>query len=146
LKGEGIIDEQLRKIDGETSSTDWEDWRHGGCGDWWQSDRLDGIGWAAIFFWGALVLLAQVTNFAASFIWWDGWTIFLTGAGIIVLLEAAARLLIPEYRQRVVACMIFGFVLMGMALGDLGIWDLIWPIALLIIAGATLKRALTHQT
>ncbi len=139
------MDKRWNTTEDGAGNTDWESWCKAGSGDWWESDRLDGIGWAAILLWGALVLLAEVTSFAAGFIWWDSWTIFLAGAGIIVLLEAAARLLMPEYRQRVVTCVMFGLVLLGVGLGDLGAWDWIWPMALLVVAGTTLKRALTHQ-
>jgi len=34
--------------------------------DWWQSDRVDAAGWGLVFIWGALLLLAGITNVAES--------------------------------------------------------------------------------
>lgn len=39
----------------------------------WKTDRLDAVGWAALFIWGALVVLATNTSFQDDFSWWDGW-------------------------------------------------------------------------
>lgn len=113
-----------------------------GWGEWWWSDRLDAVGWAAIFIWGALVLLAQTTNFAANFSWWKGWSVFFTGAGVIVLVEGVIRLLIPQLRRRVVGCLIFGFILLGIGLGDLG-W--FWPLVLFAIGVIILVKVFARR-
>jgi len=109
----------------EERSRGWE-----GC---WRSDRVDATGWAAIFIWGGLVLLAETTNIAADSSWWDGWAVFFTGAGVIVLFEAVIRLFLPEYRQPLVWNLICGFVLLGIGLNDLVNWSWVWALALVAI-------------
>ena len=34
--------------------------------DWWQQDKVDAVGWGVGFIWGALVLLAEIANYAAN--------------------------------------------------------------------------------
>jgi hypothetical protein len=100
---------------------------------------VDSVGWAAVFIWGALVILAGATNFVSNFRWWDGWAIFFAGAGVIVLLEVVVRLIIPKYRQRVSMGLIFGFILMGLGLGGLVGWMWVWPLVLMVIAVVILR-------
>lgn len=100
----------------------------------WRRDRGSAVKWASILIWGALVLLAETTNLAVNFIWWNGWAVFFAGAGVIVLLVALIRLLIPEHRRPVTGSLIFGFILLGIGLGGLLGWSWIWPIVLIAIA------------
>ena len=65
----------------EANQTNREGQRESGWDDWWTSDRLDAVGWAAIFIWGAVVVLASYTDFAEDYSWWDGWGVFFVGAG-----------------------------------------------------------------
>ena len=75
------------------------------------------MGWAAIFIWGGLVLLAGTTDYAVNFGAWNGWAVFLTGAGIIVLVGAAIRLLLRGHRRAVAGHLICGFMLLAVGLG-----------------------------
>ncbi len=99
--------------------------------DWRPSDRGDAIGWAIGFIWAALVLLAQTTNFASNFSWWDGWAVFFTGAGVIALLANVIRQFIPEYPSPSVWDLIFVVILLGIGLGDYVVW--FWILALFAI-------------
>ena len=116
----------------------------GGWEEWWHSDLVDALGWAAGFIWGALVILAGATNLSANFSWWDGWAVFFTGAGVIVLIEVAVRMLIPKYRMGVVGNLIFSLILLTIGLGGLVGWVWVWPMVLIAIAvliiGGALKR------
>jgi hypothetical protein len=118
------------------------------CGDWekwWKSDLVDGLGWAAAFIWGALVILAGATNIAANFSWWDGWAVFFAGAGVIVFIEVAVRMLLPEYRKGVAGNLIFGLILLAIGLGGLVGWAWIWPLVLIAIAVVILRGALKRH-
>lgn len=88
-------------------------------GDWWSSDRLDAAGWAAIFFWGALVVLATYTSFRDDLDWWNGWGVFFVGAGVIVLFEAMARVMMPEYRSKWGWTLFWGSAFLALGLGEL---------------------------
>jgi hypothetical protein len=113
------------------------------CGECMHHDKLDTIGWAFVFFWGALVILAESTGFASNFRWWgDGWGVFFAGAGVIVLLETSIRLLVPEYRRGIVFGLILGFILLGIGLGG---WNLILPLMLAAIGVAILSKVFSRK-
>ena len=102
----------------------------------WRRDPLGSIVWALILIWAGLVLLANNLGLL-------GWlpftqaedfgiiSLILIGAGSILLLEVAIRLLVPDYRQPVVGTLILALILIGIGLGDLISWDLIWPVILI---------------
>ena len=69
--------------------------------------------------------------------------VFFAGAGVIVLLEAAARLFLPGYRNGIEAKLIFGLVLIGIGLGELVGW--VWPAVLVVVAAMILKGALRSE-
>jgi len=113
--------------------------------EWWRQDRLDGIGWAAVFFWGALVLLAETTGFAADYSWWDGWAVFFTGVGAIVLLQTLFRLMIPAYRSSWVGSLIFGLILLSIGVGDWVDLSWIWAFALFAAGVAILLEVVRRR-
>jgi hypothetical protein len=115
-----------------------------GWEEWWKSDLIDAFGWAAGFIWAAFVILAGATDLVAHISWWDGWAVFFTGAGIIVLIEVAVRMVLPAYRRGVVSSLIFSLILLTIGLGGLIGWIWLGPVALVTIAiviiGAAFKR------
>lgn len=120
-------EEKARKSD-----TFWE--------DWWQDDRLDTLGWAVGFIWGALVLFAHTSGYGPGVGWWDPWAVFFTGAGIAVLFGTVIRFLVPEFRRKLVPSLVFGVVLLIIGLGDLAFW--VWPLVLLGIGLWILRGAI----
>ncbi|TET45144.1 hypothetical protein E3J62_08525 [candidate division TA06 bacterium] len=131
--------EEYKTGDCEELHRGWSKERWETC---WRKDRLDAVGWAAIFIWAALVILAGTTGFGAKFSWWNGWAVFFTGAGAIVLLGTAIRLVIPEYRKEVLVGVIFGCILLAIGLGD---WGWFWPLVLIAIAIAILAKAFSRR-
>lgn len=119
-------------------------WRHESwdwCAGSWRSDRLHSIGWAAIFFWAALVLLAEATGYSSRLSWWDGWGVFFSGAGVLVLVETLIRLLTPDYRSSCWWSLAVGSILLGIGLDS---WDglaWIWALVMAAIGVAILRRA-----
>ncbi len=99
--------------------------------DWWRSDKLDAVGWAAIFIWGGVVLLMNNTNYSANYTWWDSSSVFFAGAGIIVITEALIRMILPAFRKRIMLLLIIGFVMLAIGLGDL--IGMLWPMVLFSI-------------
>ncbi len=119
--------------------------RHRGC---WspchRSDSRDAVGWAAIFIWAGLVLLAETTGYARNFASWDGWAVFLTGAGLIILTGTSIRMLQSPRERPARACgLVFGLVLLSIGLGDTIAW--LWPLLLLGLGLTILRGALAHQ-
>jgi hypothetical protein len=116
--------------------------------DWdkrsWRSDRLDAVGWAAIFIWAGLVLLAENTGYAADFYWWYGWFVFFAGAGIIVIMVGIVRAIVPAFRRRVMTTFVIGFILLSIGLGML--FDLLWPFLLISFGIIILVRAFVRRS
>lgn len=106
----------------------------------WRQDRLDGIGWAALFIWAAILVVADSAGIASEFGWWDGWGVFFTGAGVIVLAGTVLRLLIPEYRASWAWSLLVGSVLLAIGLGTWEGLEWIWAVVLAAIGVAILRN------
>jgi low affinity Fe/Cu permease len=106
----------------------------------WRRDPLSALIWAAILIWAGLVLLASNMGLLARFERLDTWALIFLGAGLIVLLEVAVRLLVPDYRRPVMGSFIFALVLLGVGLGDLIGWNAIWALVLIAIGVSILLR------
>lgn len=108
----------------------------------WRRDPLSSLVWAAILIWAGLVLLASNLGLLARFEKLDTWALIFLGAGLIVLLEVAVRLLLPDYRRPVMGSLILAFVLLAIGLGDLVSWNLIWALVLIAIGVTIIIRGL----
>ncbi len=121
----------------ESWEADWE--------DWWRTDRMDALGWAALFMWGALVVVAENTSFRDNFDWWVGWGVFWVGAGVIVLVEAVFRGAMPRYRSKWGWTLFWGSAFLALGLGELSspVWYALplAAIAAIILSGAFARRA-----
>jgi hypothetical protein len=97
--------------------------------EWFQEDRLDKVMWAAAFIWAGLVILGNNLGYLDG----DGWSLFFRGAGLLLLVELAVRLLVPSHRRDLLGTLFLaGFLLW---LGD---WALLWPLILIGIGGSIL--------
>ena len=76
--------------------------------DWRPSDKGDTVGWALIFIWAALLLLASTLGFGQEYSWWDGWGLFFIGLGVIGLAGALIRLLVKDYPNPSLWDIVFG--------------------------------------
>lgn len=116
---------------------DWE--------DWWKTDRLDSAGWAALFLWGALVVVAHYTSFSDDFDWWDGWGVFFLGAGVIVLAETVIRVMAPKYRSKWGWSLFWGTAFLALGLGEIAspVW---YALPLFAIAVVILKEVVVDKT
>ena len=89
-----------------------------------QPDTLDPIIWAGAFIWAGVVWLASSLGYLDG----QAWSLFFFGAGVLVLIELAIRLLVPAHRRDLLGTLIWAAVLFW--LGD---WDLLWPVILIAI-------------
>jgi hypothetical protein len=108
----------------------------------WRRDPLNAAGWAVLLIWAGLVLLADNLGLFARWEQFSAWGLILTGAGLIVLLEAALRLLIPAHRRPVAGSLIWGAILLGLGLGNLIGTSLAWPLILIALGIGLLLRGL----
>ena len=125
----------------------------------WRRDPLSSIVWACILIWAGLVFLAsnlgwldaivseseEITGISAIDNVLSAWSLVLAGAGVIILLEVAIRLLIPAYRRPVMGTFIFGIILIGIGLGDLINWNILWPMIIIGIGLSILVKAFRKQ-
>jgi hypothetical protein len=111
-----------------------------------RGDPVGSMVWAATLIWAGLVLLANNLGWLENLSirlsdtawdmpfdlgdWVGAWQVFFLGAGVLVLIGVAVRLLVPEYRRPILGELIWGIVLFGIALGQ---WQLIWPMILIAI-------------
>jgi len=106
----------------------------------WRRDPLSALVWAIILIWAGLVFLANNLGLLARYERVDAWGFVFIGAGAIILLEVAFRLLVPQYRRPVAGSLIFAVILLAIGFGNLLSWGLVWPLALIVI-GVTIVLA-----
>ncbi|MBP1693672.1 MAG: hypothetical protein H6Q37_1555 [Chloroflexi bacterium] len=122
----------------------------------WRRDPLGGIIFACILIWAGLVFLASnlgwldailtrtedLTGIDAIDKAISAWSVVMLGAGVILLIEVAVRLLVPDYRRPVLGTFILGIVFIGIGLGDLVNWNILFPFIIIGIGLSILFRAL----
>jgi hypothetical protein len=124
----------------------------------WRRDPLGAIIWALILIWAGIVLLldnmgylnAIKENLAPVGLEWlplrgGVWGLILLGAGVILVGEVLLRLLIPAYRRPVIGTIIMALVFIGIGLGNLVSWGLIWAVVLIAIGLSILVRGMSSR-
>ncbi len=112
----------------------------------YRRDPLSALFWPFILIWAGIVFLAANLGFLRWFTTEDNpwglgtWSLIFIGAGILVLIEVLIRLVVPEYRRPVAGTLILGLVLLGIGLGQLTNWSIIWPLILIIIGFSIIMR------
>jgi hypothetical protein len=116
----------------------------GGWDEKWRRDPVDAAMWAIILIWAGIVLLASNINYFDD---WgiEVWSIGFLGAGLIVLLTALFRLVVPAYRRPLGGNLIFAAVLIGIGLGDIVGWVIIGPLVLIAIGVGVLLTGLLRR-
>ncbi len=115
----------------------------------WRRDPLGAIIFGIILIWAGLVFLAESMGLlrgislgglfpGAEFTQPEAWTIILIGAGLILLVEVVIRLVVPAYRRPVAGTIIFGVILIGVGLGNIFSWEVVWPLVVIGIGVAIL--------
>jgi hypothetical protein len=99
-------------------------------------DPLDTVIWAAAFIWAGAVWLASSFGYIEE----QAWSLFFLGAGALVLVELAIRLLVPAHRRD-----LLGTLIWAGAMFCLGGWGYLWSLVLVGIGVALLLRGLSPQ-
>ena len=119
-----------------------------------RSDPLSTIVWGAIIIWAGVVLLAENLGYLSALglrgdtvpgmfpFRISTWGLIFLGAGIIIFAEVAARLILPSYRRHVAGNIILAFVFIGIGLGNLVNWSVIWALILIALGVVILLRAM----
>jgi hypothetical protein len=110
----------------------------------WREDPFGATVWALILIWAGVALLldsAGVLDGATI----NGWQLAFTGAGVILLLEAVVRLIVPAYRQPVIGTVILGVVFLSIGLGELINFGIIVAVAVILVGLSLLLRGLGRR-
>jgi len=120
-----------------------------------ERDMLSSIVWAAILIWAGLVFLAVNTG------WLDRvlasgviaqylpkgmelfepaiWGIIMLGAGVILLVEAIIRSLVPQFHRHLGGTLVVAAIFIAIGLGNIfQNWTLIWPFMLIALGASIL--------
>jgi hypothetical protein len=117
----------------------------GGWDEKWRRDPVDAAMWAVILIWAGIMLLAANIGWFARFERVPLWSIGFIGAGIIMLLAAFFRLLVPAYRRPLSGNLVFALILIGIGLGDVVGWLIIGPAVLIAIGLGILFTGLLRR-
>jgi hypothetical protein len=105
-------------------------------------DPLSNIVGALFLILVGVILLLQTQGWVT----WDQfgglWNLFFVGAGLILLLEAALRLMLPAYRRPILGQVVGGVILLAIGLGGITGLELTGPIILIGIGLAILLGGL----
>jgi hypothetical protein len=75
----------------------------------------------------------------------DTWSVIFAGAGVILLIEVLVRTLLPEYRRPVGGTLFLAAIFIGIGLGDIFGWNIIWPLILIGFGVAVLLRGVWRK-
>ncbi len=122
----------------------------------YRRDPVNSVVWALILVWAGLVLLADNLGLldwmkgifsanplipGAPFIGHiETWSIIFIGAGVILLLGVLFRLIIPDLRRPVGGSIFLGLLFIGIGLGNIFGWNIIWPLILIALGISFLLR------
>jgi hypothetical protein len=118
---------------------------------WRGRDSLSTLIWALIFIWAGGVLLAdnlgylgplqaRLSDMPGAWAWFQtaSWPLIFLGAGALVLVETLIRLIVPSVRRGILGRAILATILIGVGLGPLTNWGMIWPVILILIGASML--------
>ena len=127
-----------------------------------ERDLLSTLAWAVILIWAGVVFLAVNQGWLERLNLPEGiftnilpsgmdmfepavWSLISLGAGVIILLEVAVRLLVPAFRRHVTGSLIVAAVFIGIGLGSWVNWNFIWPIILIGVGIVVLVGGLVRK-
>ena len=117
----------------------------GGWDEKWRRDPVDAAMWAILLIWAGIMLLASNMGVFDGFEQIEPWSIGFLGAGVIVLLAAAFRLVVPAYRRPIGGNLIFAAILFGIGLGNIIGWIIVGPLVLIAIGLGILITGLLRR-
>ncbi len=114
-------------------------------GEKWQRNPVGAAVWAAILIWAGVVLFAATTGVLGRYTTLQADSVIFVGAGIIVIAGGIFRVLVPSYRRPVAGAFILGIILIAIGLGSIVGWQIVGPLALVLIGVYLFLRSLTRR-
>jgi hypothetical protein len=106
----------------------------------WRRDRVSALVWAAVLIWVGVALLLDNLGFLKRFEMLEGGALALIGAGVILLLAVAFRMLVPSYRRPVLGTFFLALVFLGFGLGNWLGAGVTWAVILIVFGAFVLVR------
>ena len=115
-----------------------------GLDEKYHRDPLGFVTFALLLIWLGITLLLQNAGVIDSSN--HGWAIFLWGGGIIILIGAIVRLLVPRFRRPVGGTLVWGAIWLGVGFGLwFDKWEVIGPLVIIAIGVAILVGRLVPR-
>ena len=120
-------------------------------------DPLSSLTWALILIWAGLVFLAanlgMLDQIQTQPIGIEGltisglstWSLIFLGAGVLVFLEAVIRTFVPAYRASTGGNFFMAAIFLGIGLGMIFGWHIVWPFILIAMGLSALASALIQN-
>lgn len=141
MSDEKFDEKELEKR--EEKPTDEKSWE-----EKYRRDPVSAIVWAVILIWAGIVILLDNLGLLSALTFGfelESWSVIFLGAGILVLIEVLVRLAMPEYRRSVTGSIFFALFLIGIGLGDMLGWTLVWPLILIALGLSFLLRGVLGE-
>ena len=121
------------------------------------NDPLSSLVWALILIWAGLVFLGenlglldvvvadpiQIGEITIRQI--GTWSMIFLGAGVLIFLEGIIRTFVPAYRSSTGGDFFLAAIFLGIGLGGLIGYSLVWPFILIAMGLATLASAMIRK-
>ncbi len=120
-------------------------------------DPLSSLVWALILIWAGLVFLASnlgwldqiraepITIGDVTITSLSRWSLIFLGAGVLVFLEAIVRTFVPAYRSSTGGNFFLAAIFIGIGLGMIIGWEIVWPFVLIAMGLSALASALIRH-
>ena len=109
----------------------------------WRRDPLGSAAWAVVLIWAGVVMLLyyntnlfqrlSLTRFEEWGLGSPVWALIFVGAGLIFIVEALIRLAVPAYRRPIWGTLFFAIILIGVGLGNIFDWRLVFALVLIFL-------------
>jgi len=120
-------------------------------------DPLSSLTWALILIWAGLVFLASnlgwleqikshplgIEGFTITSL--STWSVIFVGAGVLVFLEAIVRTFVPAYCSSTGGNFFLAAIFLGIGLGGIFGWNVVWPFILIAMGLSALASALIQS-
>ena len=126
-----------------------------------EGDALSSIAWAFILIWAGFAFLASNLGWFSRIgleigRYWSFsnihslsdlgvWNLIALGAGVILIFETLARLLLPSFRRHIGGTLITGIVFIGLGLWGWHSWTVLWPLILIGVGVSVLVSGLLRK-
>ena len=130
-------EEKEREKEREKEEKNWE--------EKWRRDPVSAFGWAVILIWVGVVLLLNNLDLLVRYEGLETLNLILLGAGVVLLLQVAYRLLVPAHRRPVLGTVILAVVFLSIGLGGFAPVEIIWPALIIVVGLFVLWRGLKRR-